>query len=95
MWLALCVQLVRDTAGTFSFFAPECCTGEAFNPYAADVWAAAVSLYCFAYGRLPFLPEGKHPYGASMLDLRNKRLDQIGSNCLGTYVHSEQAMASH
>ena len=50
--------LCRDTAGTFSFLAPECCSGSAFSPFTADVWAAGVTLYCFLVGKLPFSKTG-------------------------------------
>jgi serine/threonine protein kinase len=50
--------LLVDTAGTFTFLAPECCTGEPYSPWPADVWAAAVTLYCFLFGRLPFQRDG-------------------------------------
>ncbi len=50
--------LLVDTAGTFTFLAPECCTGEPYSPWPADVWAAAVTLYCLVFGRLPFQRDG-------------------------------------
>jgi [calcium/calmodulin-dependent protein kinase] kinase len=50
--------LLVDTAGTYTFLAPECCTGEAFSPWPVDVWAAGVTLYVFLFGRLPFQKEG-------------------------------------
>lgn len=50
--------LLVDTAGTFTFLAPECCAGEPYSPWPADVWAAGVTLYCFAFGRLPFQRDG-------------------------------------
>lgn len=28
--------------------------GAAFNAYAADAWAAGVTLWCFVYGTVPF-----------------------------------------
>lgn len=52
-------QVVRDTSGTFSFLAPECCSGQPYSPFTADVWAAGVTLYCFIVGRLPFAQEGR------------------------------------
>jgi len=53
--------LLVDTAGTYTFLAPECCTGEAFSPWPVDVWAAGVTLYVFLFGRLPFQKEGLGP----------------------------------
>lgn len=50
--------LLVDTAGTFTFLAPECCAGEPYGPWPADVWAAGVTLYCFVFGRLPFQRDG-------------------------------------
>lgn len=40
---------------TPAFQAPECLNGNADDPFAADVWALGVCLYCFLFGRLPFL----------------------------------------
>eukprot|EP00741_Cyanophora_paradoxa_P004384 tig00000802_g4255.t1 len=42
------------TAGTPAFMPPEACTGSRFHGKPADVWAAGVSLYYLATGRLPF-----------------------------------------
>ncbi len=40
--------------GTPAFQAPEYVSGTAEDPFATDVWALAVCLYCFIYGMLPF-----------------------------------------
>ena len=53
--------MLVDTAGTYTFLAPECCTGEAFSPWPVDVWAAGVTLYVFLFGRLPFQKEWLGP----------------------------------
>lgn len=49
---------VVHAEGTWSFWAPEMCgargEGVAFNAYAADAWAAGVTLWCFLYGTVPF-----------------------------------------
>lgn len=49
---------MSTTEGTWCFWAPEMCgtrqDGAAFNAYAADSWAAGVTLWCFLYGRVPF-----------------------------------------
>jgi serine/threonine protein kinase len=47
--------LLRDTSsGTYTFYAPECVTGEPFCAYSADVWAAGVTLYTWIFGEIPF-----------------------------------------
>ncbi|CAK4611934.1 hypothetical protein LEN26_020118 [Aphanomyces euteiches] len=45
---------LTSTVGTYQFLAPECCSGEPFNPFRADIWAIGVTLYIFLYGVLPF-----------------------------------------
>jgi [calcium/calmodulin-dependent protein kinase] kinase len=45
---------LTNTAGTFQFLAPECCTGEPFDPFLADIWAIGITLYAMFYGKLPF-----------------------------------------
>jgi calcium/calmodulin-dependent protein kinase kinase 2 len=47
--------LLRDTSsGTYTFYAPECVSGEPFCAYSADVWAAGVTLYTWIFGEIPF-----------------------------------------
>ena len=41
--------------GTFSFFSPEMCMEENFSGKSSDIWALGITLYCFIYGRVPFL----------------------------------------
>jgi serine/threonine protein kinase len=40
--------------GTPAFTAPELVSGNAADPFAADVWALGACLFCFIYGRVPF-----------------------------------------
>ena len=49
--------LLSDTVGTHQFLAPECCSGEAYDPFKADIWAVGIVLYIFMFGRLPFRSE--------------------------------------
>lgn len=51
------VVLVSDTVGTYQFLAPECCSGEPYDPFKVDVWATGMLLYVFLYGELPFVAE--------------------------------------
>ena len=49
--------LVKDTQGTWPFWAPEMCDESldgGYSAYAADVWAAGVCLWIFIFGTLPF-----------------------------------------
>jgi [calcium/calmodulin-dependent protein kinase] kinase len=57
--------LCQDTAGTWPFWSPEMCDEDndgTYGAYKADVWAAAICLWCFVYGALPF-------WGATPTDL--------------------------
>ncbi|KAI9915166.1 hypothetical protein PsorP6_008186 [Peronosclerospora sorghi] len=49
--------LLSDTVGTYQFLAPECCSGEHYDPFNVDIWAVGVVLYIFFYGKLPFSSE--------------------------------------
>ena len=52
-------DLLKTTAGTYHFFAPEMvktgCSGpKIVHGKQSDIWAAGISLYCIATGRHPF-----------------------------------------
>ncbi|KAI9989664.1 hypothetical protein PInf_019949 [Phytophthora infestans] len=49
--------LLSDTAGTYQFLAPECCSGEPYDPFKVDIWAVGVVFFIFLFGRLPFTSE--------------------------------------
>lgn len=49
--------LVSDTVGTYQFLAPECCSGDPYDPFQVDVWATGMLLYVFLYSVLPFTAE--------------------------------------
>ncbi|XP_063060703.1 calcium/calmodulin-dependent protein kinase kinase 1b [Engraulis encrasicolus] len=51
--------LLSSTAGTPAFMAPETLIDqdESFSGKALDVWAMGVTLYCFAFGKCPFVDE--------------------------------------
>uniref|UniRef100_A0A8D0L5I9 non-specific serine/threonine protein kinase n=1 Tax=Sphenodon punctatus TaxID=8508 RepID=A0A8D0L5I9_SPHPU len=50
---------LSSTAGTPAFMAPEAIsdTGKSFSGKALDVWAVGITLYCFVYGKCPFIDE--------------------------------------
>ncbi|KAJ8554785.1 hypothetical protein ON010_g9696 [Phytophthora cinnamomi] len=48
---------VTDTVGTYQFLAPECCSGEPYDPFKVDIWAVGVIFFIFLFGRLPFTSE--------------------------------------
>nr|XP_021510299.1 calcium/calmodulin-dependent protein kinase kinase 1 [Meriones unguiculatus]XP_021510301.1 calcium/calmodulin-dependent protein kinase kinase 1 [Meriones unguiculatus]XP_021510302.1 calcium/calmodulin-dependent protein kinase kinase 1 [Meriones unguiculatus] len=50
---------LSSTAGTPAFMAPEAISvsGQSFSGKALDVWATGVTLYCFVYGKCPFIDE--------------------------------------
>ncbi|ODV88922.1 hypothetical protein CANCADRAFT_13094, partial [Tortispora caseinolytica NRRL Y-17796] len=55
---------LAKTAGTPAFFAPEICYNDPNQPpppitYKIDIWALGVTLYCFFYGRVPFMAENE------------------------------------
>ncbi|KAI1893550.1 hypothetical protein AGOR_G00124880 [Albula goreensis] len=51
--------LLSSTAGTPAFMAPETLTDDyqIFSGKALDVWAMGVTLYCFVFGKCPFIDE--------------------------------------
>ncbi|XP_029467890.1 calcium/calmodulin-dependent protein kinase kinase 1 isoform X2 [Rhinatrema bivittatum] len=51
--------LLSSTAGTPAFMAPEALsdTGQRFSGKAIDVWALGVTLYCFVFGKCPFIDQ--------------------------------------
>uniref|UniRef100_A0A3B3TD98 Calcium/calmodulin-dependent protein kinase kinase 1, alpha a n=1 Tax=Paramormyrops kingsleyae TaxID=1676925 RepID=A0A3B3TD98_9TELE len=51
--------LLSSTAGTPAFMAPEALSDsrQSFSGKALDVWAMGVTLYCFIYGKCPFIDE--------------------------------------
>lgn len=51
--------LLSSTAGTPAFMAPETLsdTRKSFSGKALDVWAMGVTLYCFVFGKCPFIDE--------------------------------------
>lgn len=48
---------LTDTVGTYQFLAPECCSGEPYDPFKVDIWAVGVVYFIFLFGRLPFTSE--------------------------------------
>ncbi|KAI8099156.1 kinase-like domain-containing protein, partial [Halteromyces radiatus] len=49
-------KLLMETVGTPAFFAPELCRHSTIPPtYSMDVWALGVTLYCFTFGKCPFM----------------------------------------
>uniref|UniRef100_A0A2K6V4N6 calcium/calmodulin-dependent protein kinase n=1 Tax=Saimiri boliviensis boliviensis TaxID=39432 RepID=A0A2K6V4N6_SAIBB len=50
---------LSSTAGTPAFMAPEAISdsGQSFSGKALDVWASGVTLYCFVYGKCPFIDD--------------------------------------
>lgn len=45
---------LRSTEGTYHFLAPECTTGNEYDPFQVDIWALGVTLYAMLQGSLPF-----------------------------------------
>ncbi|EGZ20203.1 hypothetical protein PHYSODRAFT_422555, partial [Phytophthora sojae] len=45
---------LRSTEGTYHFLAPECTTGDEYDPYQVDVWALGVTMFTLLVGMLPF-----------------------------------------
>ncbi|KAL3671533.1 hypothetical protein V7S43_003453 [Phytophthora oleae] len=49
--------LLSDTVGTYQFLAPECCSGEPYDPFKVDIWAVGIVFFIFLFARLPFTSE--------------------------------------
>ncbi|CAM9202068.1 unnamed protein product [Choristocarpus tenellus] len=56
-------QGLTDSAGTLAFHSPEAVAGngEPYSGIKADTWAAAVTLYCWIFGDLPFNDPSPEP----------------------------------
>jgi serine/threonine protein kinase len=54
MQLAAPDTTVDDTKGSPAFLSPEECSGDAYDPKPADVWAFGVTLYRSVFGNFPF-----------------------------------------
>ncbi|KAJ8525240.1 hypothetical protein ON010_g15875 [Phytophthora cinnamomi] len=50
-------EVMRQTAGTAIFMAPEMLTGEGFQGKPVDIWACGITLYMFVYGHPPFIAQ--------------------------------------
>ena len=59
---------IAKAAGSPAFLAPEICgfsdsasdSEESYiDPFALDIWAMGITLYCFAFGKLPFNGENE------------------------------------
>uniref|UniRef100_A0A8C3XLC0 Calcium/calmodulin dependent protein kinase kinase 1 n=1 Tax=Chelydra serpentina TaxID=8475 RepID=A0A8C3XLC0_CHESE len=63
---------LSSTAGTPAFMAPEAISdsGKSFSGKALDVWAMGITLYCFVYGKCPFIDE-------YILSLHNKIKNKV------------------
>ena len=48
--------MINKTAGTYHFFAPECCDPDVdlFSGRATDMWSLGVTLFCMIFNQLPF-----------------------------------------
>lgn len=57
-------DVISKTAGTFHFFAPECCDPniETHSGRAADIWALGVTLYCLIFNQLPYWDQDMNEY---------------------------------
>ncbi|GLD92165.1 hypothetical protein PINS_up000698 [Pythium insidiosum] len=47
-------KTMRNTEGTYHFLAPECTTGEEYDPCQVDIWALGVTMFTLLLGTLPF-----------------------------------------
>ncbi|TGZ80310.1 kinase-like protein [Ascodesmis nigricans] len=64
---------LAKTAGTPAFFAPELCCLDPLQARlpitnAIDVWALGVTLFCFIYGRVPFIADHEYSLFKSITD---------------------------
>jgi serine/threonine protein kinase len=51
---------LEDTRGSPAFLSPEECSGKAYDPKPADVWAFGISLFATVFGRFPFNLDSAH-----------------------------------
>jgi len=51
-------NILKNTAGSPAFLAPElCAAGTLPRGEPVDIWALGITLYCFIFGRVPFMAE--------------------------------------
>jgi len=49
---------LKNTAGSPAFLAPElCAAGTSPKGEPVDIWALGITLYCFLFGKVPFMAE--------------------------------------
>lgn len=48
------LKQLKNTEGTYHFLAPECISGQAYDPYKADIWSLGITLYATVLGTVPF-----------------------------------------
>jgi [calcium/calmodulin-dependent protein kinase] kinase len=56
-------EFISETHGTYHFFSPEMCSGEArYSAFISDIWSLGVTLFILATGgRVPFLSAQDNP----------------------------------
>jgi serine/threonine protein kinase len=94
-------HMLKDTAGTYHFLAPECLSGELYDGYQADVWALGVTMYALLFGMLPFGfdaydPDDDAASGDAALggakDRKEGGSDSIGDSNVGSSKSRGEAM---
>ena len=64
-------DIMAKTAGTYHFFAPECCDPEIeeYSGKAVDIWALGVTMYCLLFNVLPFFDYENQENEYSILEI--------------------------
>ncbi|KAF0700103.1 Aste57867_9382 [Aphanomyces stellatus] len=70
-------QQLKNTEGTYHYLAPECTTGQPYDPFKVDVWALGVTAFAMLFRRLPFAHTADVMGGGALAIMQSIREDAL------------------